>query len=232
MVLTEELLAYLRAQGADLAAAGDLRALPPEPRRGLPAGVSVAVKYPKDVIRGIAALPTRAYYDQYNALNETLDRIVEAGARWLGDRGWQAVAQTRALVAQNETQLDTPLPHKTAATRAGLGWIGKSALLVTEEYGCMVRISTILTDAPLRFAAPVDKSRCGACAICAQACPAGAILGKNWRVDLPREAFFNAAACRSTARERAMRGFGVDITVCGKCIAVCPYTRRYLEERP
>jgi epoxyqueuosine reductase QueG len=129
---------------------------------------------------------------------------------------------------QSETDYTTKLPHKTVATRAGLGWIGKSALLVTKEYGSMVRISSILTDAPLKTAKSINTSKCGNCEACKSACPAQAISGKLWSINTYRDEFYNAELCRKTARERAVKGFGIEITQCGKCIYVCPYTQRYL----
>ena len=43
------------------------------------------------------------------------------------------------------------LPYKTIATKSGLGWIGRSALFVTPEYGSAVALGAILTDMPLEF---------------------------------------------------------------------------------
>lgn len=224
--IKDELLAH----GADLVGIGDLTGLPPDVRCALPVGICIAVKYPKDVIRGISELPTEEYHDQYNRLNEKLDMLVIHGADALKALGYQAVPQTRAYVEQYETEYDSLLPHKTVATRAGLGWIGKSALLVTEKYGSMIRISSILTNAPLKTAKPVNKSKWGKCRACTEACPAGAVSGRLWDVNLPRNEFFDAVSCRKTARERAVMGFGKEITICGKCIEVCPFTRRYLDE--
>jgi epoxyqueuosine reductase QueG len=133
-------------------------------------------------------------------------------------------------VGLGETEYNTVLPHKTVATRAGIGWIGKSALLVTREYGSMIRLSSILTDAPLYFAEPIDDSACGGCTVCTKACPADAISGKRWQAGVAREDFFDALKCRKTASERAELGFGGGAIICGKCIVVCPYTQRYLEE--
>jgi len=223
--LTKNILDILLQSGADLAGAGDLTELPPEIRGNLPFGICVAVKYPDDVIRNIAEFPTQEYCDWYNKLNEKLDGLVTLGARALQERGFKAIAQTREYVGiGNEDAV--LLPHKTIATRAGLGWIGKCAMLITNEYGSMVRLSSILTDAPLETAEPVNKSKCGDCSICTDACPAKAVSGKLWETGMLREDFFNAAACRKTARERSMQGFGGEITICGKCIEVCPYTRR------
>lgn len=226
--LTEYIIGELLSHGTDLVGVGSLSELPSDIRCGFPIGICVAVKYPKDVIRGIADLPTREYYDQYNQLNEKLDSLVTFGADALKAHGFEALPQTRAYVEQFETDYESLLPHKTIATRAGIGWIGKSALLVTKEFGTMVRISSILTDAPLETAKPINNSKCGDCKACCDACPAGAVSGKLWDVNVPRNEFFDAVACRKTARTRAMKGFGVEITLCGKCIEVCPYTKRYL----
>lgn len=226
--LTDYIKGKLLSAGADLVGVGSLTELPSDVRCGLPVSICVAVKYPKEVIQGIADLPTKEYYEQYELLNEKLDELVSLGAETLKNLGYQAVPQTRAYVQQFSTDYKSLLPHKTVATRAGIGWIGKSALLVTEEYGSMVRLSSILTDAPLEAAEPINQSRCGECNICANACPAGAISGKRWAVDVYRDEFYNAMACRKTARKRSVRGFGVEVSLCGKCIEVCPYTRSYI----
>ena len=74
--LKDELLCH----GADLVGFGDLTGLPGEVRANLPVGISVAVKYPKEVIRGIAELPTQEYREWYDRLNERLDMLVSLGA--------------------------------------------------------------------------------------------------------------------------------------------------------
>ncbi len=218
----------LTTHGADLAGVGDLSVLPGAQRLGLPFGIAVAVKYPAWVICGIAEGPTRDYYDHYHLLNDQLDALVTLGARLLTDAGYHAVAQTRVFVRQSETDYSTMLPHKTVATRAGLGWIGKCALLVTREFGSAVRISSLLTDAPLTSAAPVDASQCGGCTACMTACPAGAVLGSPWSPGVPREALYDAPRCRETARVISSRRIHETITLCGKCIETCPHTRKYL----
>jgi len=223
--VTTELLRF----GADIVGFGYLDELPGEVREGLPVGISVAVLYPKGVIQGISELPTQEYYEWYNKLNERLDIIVTRGADMLCNMGYKAVAQTREYVG--EVEYNTTLPHKTVATRAGIGWIGKNALLVTDEYGSALRLSSILTNAPLSTSHPINKSRCGDCMVCTNACPAGAVLGKLWEVGLYRDEFFDPVKCRTTACERAKLGFGGDRPICGKCIEICPYTERYITQR-
>ena len=228
--ITECMRAELFSRGAVLVGFGDLSAIPEDIREGLPVGISVAVKYPKEVIRGISQLPTAEYHQWYCTLNEKLDAIVTHGAQFLRSKGFRAVERTRQRVNfdDSKTEYQTDLPHKTVATRAGIGWIGKCAMLVTEEYGSMVRLSSILTDAPIDCAVPVDKSRCGECTVCVEACPAKAVSGKLWHAGLAREEFFDAIACEKTAKERSRLGFGGTETICGKCIEVCPYTKSYL----
>ena len=228
--LTNALKDELFRHGADLVGIGNLWELPPEIRSGMPIGICVAVKYPANVIRGIADLPTLEYNHWYNKLNQRLDELVVLGSEFLQKQGYSAIPQTRARVGSGEGNNNTVLPHKTIATRAGIGWIGKTALLVTDECGSMIRISSILTDAPLETSPPMNHSKCGDCMICVNACPAKAASGKIWEVGLCRNDFFDPDKCRKTAQARAKQGFGGDNTICGKCIEVCPYTRQAMED--
>lgn len=224
--LTQKIKAELVARGADLVGFGDLTGLPAEVRENMPVGIIVALKYPAEIIQGIAELPTPEYHAWYNRLNERLDNLVTYGAEHLRSLGYEAFAQTRERVGKGEQEDRTTLPHKTIATRAGLGWIGKSALLVTPTHGSMIRLSSILTNAPLDTAEPVNTSKCGKCTICRDACPAGAISGNEWQAGLPREELIDTVICRKAAVERSLRGFGGGDTICGKCIEVCPHTRK------
>ena len=226
--ITRKIKCELLRLGADIVGFGDLDELPVDVRGGLPVGISVAVAYPPEVIRGISELPTQEYREWYDKLNERLDMIVSRGAELLSGMGYMAIAQTREYVGSGESSDNTTLPHKTIATRAGIGWIGKCALLVTEKFGSALRLSSILTDAPLYTVSPINNSRCGDCMVCADACPGSAVLGKAWEIGLYRDEFFDPVKCRKTARERAKQGFGGSITICGKCIEVCSYTKKYL----
>lgn len=119
------------------------------------------------------------------------------------------------------------MPHKTVAVMAGLGWIGKSALFITEEYGSAVRLTSVLTDAPVDYNKSIIWSKCGGCMLCYEACPGKAISGREWSPDIDRDDFFDAMACRKKAREIAANTLNKKITLCGKCIEVCPYTKKY-----
>jgi hypothetical protein len=80
------------------------------------------------------------------------------------------VAAVRTAIGRLGGSLKDVRAHKLAAHLAGLGWIGKSCLLLTEQFGPRVRFVSVLTDAPLEAGSPLDKP-CGKCQVCIDACP-------------------------------------------------------------
>lgn len=227
MNITKTVEEMLVEEGASLTGVADLSQIT---GNGWSRGVAVAVRIPVDIISAIGDGPTLEYFEAYHQLNRTLNELVTKGASYLTELGYTAVAQTTDYVTETE-DYRTAIPHKTVATNAGLGWIGKSALFVTKEYGSAVRLSSILTNAPLECGTAVTESRCGDCMECTNACPGKAISGKLWSRNIDRDEFFNPFACRKKARELARRAIEKEITLCGKCIEVCPYTKKYISSK-
>ena len=221
----ESLRQLLLSQGAALVGYADLGPLPAEVRDGMPCGVSIAVALNPVIVTGIHRGPTREYYDEYCRVNALLNCLSAAAAEFLKQQGHEARPLPATAEKLDMKTLATFLPHKTVATRAGLGWIGKCALLVTKEYGSAVRLTTVLTDAELATAEPVNRSRCGKCTECVDVCPAGAPTGEHRAAGLPRQWFFDAFACAETAHKK-LGEIGIDGYVCGMCIAACPWTKR------
>lgn len=226
-MLTDELVSCIRSPGASMAGIADLRGFPPEDRESLPLGISMGIALSPAIMEEIDGGPTAGYYAEYNAVNERLAALAQGVQSFLEERGFRAVGG-QPTVGEDETTVSTLLPHKTVATRAGLGWIGKCALLVTRSFGSAVRLVTVLTDAPLQPGEPIEASRCGACTFCVDACPAGAVTGKEWQPGLPRESLIDVSLCRNTARELSFKAFGEPVSICGRCIVSCPFTKRYL----
>ncbi|MDF2944880.1 MAG: (Fe-S)-binding protein [Herbinix sp.] len=193
-----------------------------------PLGISIILAYPKEVIKSISSSPTEEYYNAYHRLNNKLDELAISCAEYLMVQGFHAYPQTVSSTKEYGI-FRTVMPHKTVAVKAGLGWIGKSALFVTEDYGSAVRLTSVLTDAPLDYNEPTSYSKCGSCSRCVDACPGKAISGRVWTPELDRDEFFDAMACRRKAREIAAKALNKQITLCGKCIEVCPYTRKFTE---
>jgi len=215
-------------RGASLVGFADLIEIPAEVRHSKRFAVSIAMALDASIIANIHSGPTQEYYHEYKRVNAFLSDLGKLTSSLIRDQGYQAISKEPTGVGIDPQTDSTALPHKTVATRAGLGWIGKCALLVTKEYGSAIRLTTVLTDAELETAIPTDHSLCGDCVICVNLCPGNAPTGKNWNVKLYRDSFFNSSACRRAAREGAAK-IGIDDTICGICISVCPWTIKYIE---
>lgn len=224
MKMTEELKELLYCRGAALVGIGDMSTVE---NCSFKTGVSVAVALPESVVIDLQEAPTREYYDLYYILNKKLNEIVTAGEELLRSRGFEAWAQTTDRVKVDQNNISR-IPHKTVATRAGLGWIGKNCLLVTPQYGSAIRISSLLTNAPLEYDAPVNQSRCGRCELCVRKCPAQALKGTLWETGIHREEIVDIKKCYKKQVEIMTEKTGIETDLCGKCFAVCAYTQKYL----
>ena len=198
-------------------------ALPAAP--ALPTAISLLACFDPAEFEGMEAAPTEAYYRGYCRVNALLNAAVAELAGALLAAGYVAEAIPATVP---EEQYDTiedwcqvpVFPHKTAATQAGLGWIGKTALFLSPDYGPRVRLATVFTDLVLPPGEPVTASRCGSCRRCIDACPAGAGRDVLWMAGLPREALYDCRACElETWKYEDLGG------VCGLCIVACPWGR-------
>ncbi|MBN1531309.1 MAG: epoxyqueuosine reductase [Spirochaetes bacterium] len=206
----------------------DLRGLLPPPYDRYGYGITLAMRLDDDVIDGIREGPTAEYHDHYREVNRRLESAANRIADFMaGLAPSEAVTPTFSdgrLTANYQT-LRAPLSHKMAATRSGLGWIGKCDLFVSERFGPRIRLATVLTEYPLEPGEPVTESRCGACTACVRACPAGAPSGRQWRAGLDRDEFFDPFKCREKCLELTERRIGQRISICGICVSVCPQGR-------
>ena len=199
-------------------------------------GGSRVAEYPSAMVMGIGLLDTlvdllpdrvdtagavlyRHY--TYDVVNQALDQMALWVANTLQQEEFRAFP-VPASKRTNDEHIAGIFSQKLAANRAGLGWIGKSCLLVTPERGPRVRWVSILTDAPLAPSGLPMEPRCGRCTACVDICPVHAFTGRPFSPDEPREARFNAAACDQYFRE--LEGSGRP-AVCGLCLYVCPYGR-------
>ncbi|MCX5645383.1 MAG: GNAT family N-acetyltransferase [Phycisphaerae bacterium] len=222
-----EIIRQLTDHGADLVGFADVSCLPADVTGGLTRAVAIALALDPAVIRDIENGPTAEYFAEYERANALLAQLSEEVARTLVKSGSRARAFAPTSEQIDKATLSAKLQHRTVATRAGLGWIGKSGLLVTREYGSAVRLASVLTDAELEIGEPVDISSCGDCRRCVEHCPAKAIVGVNWETGATREHIYDAVSCFKTARSLS-GAKGLQATICGVCIHACPWTQRYL----
>lgn len=186
-----------------------------------PRAVSVAVYFPKQVIQQLADAPTLTYQAYYDIVCARLNDISLRTCLMLEDAGYKAfpVPASQRVGKFKEAGI---FSHRTAAHLAGLGWVGKSLSLITEEVGPRLRLCTIFTDAPLPTGTPLTKTCPPNCKLCFEACPSGAILGVPYSDQQNIEDRFIRQNCADYLRQ-VRQSFGKEI--CGKCLAACPYGR-------
>ena len=229
MALSQKLKNYLLKNGATEVGFADITNF--TPKTGLDKGVVFYITYPKEIIKNMQNAPTPDYLKELISLNSRLDELGMKCEEFLIDEGYDAYAQTKKRLGTDFGEFNSfELPHKTIATRAGLGWIGKSALFITTDYGSALRLSSVLTNAPLDIGTPILKSKCGKCMECMDACLGGAISGKEWNYKLKRNDFYDDKKCEKYALKISEENLGKADTVCGKCIYACPHTQKYIKK--
>jgi len=209
----------------------DLRGLLDDKFKGHEYAIVIGMRLDDKIMDSLVDGPTREYFDHYNETNRKLSKLAERILKELKARDVSCILIPPTV---NDEELDEnyyktltcDFSHKMAATRAGLGWIGKTDLFVSEKFGPRVRLVTILVNHPLNCSkAPVIESRCGKCDLCVRECPASAATGKLWNVNIKRDEFFDAFKCREKCKELSHKHLKKDISLCGICMAVCPIGR-------
>jgi len=196
-------------------------------------GISIGRRLNDSIVDKLENGPTIEYYNYYNFINSELTdltRRIHSDLQGIGIKS-MAIAPTISLGSKRYKHyldsLSFEISHKMVATRAGLGWIGKTDLLISNTFGPRLRLVTILlTKDPGFNIIPVEKSKCGNCIICVARCPANAANGKLWDINTNRDEFFDAFKCREKCGELTKQRLNVDERICGLCVCVCPFGKK------
>ncbi len=157
--------------------------------------------------------------DEFQLTEDRTGEIADEIAEWLAGKGYGAVSQSDATLLSEKVydseRHESPLPHKTLAVLAGMGWIGKNNLLITPEYGAALCLGTVLTDAPLKTLRHEPlQPECGGCSICVDVCDKRVLRGNIWMPSLSREEMVDVYGCNT----------------CLKCLVHCPRTQTYMKK--
>jgi len=192
---------HIKSKGADFVYFVDAAVLPAEAVEGyfcvVLFGKALSIEY-------IKAIKTNEKPKTKEVINteRKMDTLAEKLADQLETEGYKSIAKLKF----------GRLPHKTVVLHAGLGFIGKNNLLVTDQYGCAVLFGKVLTTAPFATMskAPIEP-QCGDCNICVDICPTKALRGMTWNVTTKRDEMMVRKLCN----------------LCQKCMVWCPYTEKY-----
>jgi epoxyqueuosine reductase QueG len=232
-LLDERLDEFARELGADFFGVADIT---PAEDFIQNQGGDMVMGYPRAISIGIILLDTivdqlpqrfeksvavNYRHHTYDIINLRLDLISSRIGSLLQKEGHKALP-IPASERYDDKELFAVFSHKLAANMAGLGWIGKSCLLITPEAGPRVRWTTILTEAPLNPTGEPLEDGCGECTDCVDTCPVSAFTGEKFRADENREVRYDARKCEKYFKVMEDAG---KIPVCGLCIYNCPKGR-------
>jgi epoxyqueuosine reductase len=116
-----------------------------------------------------------------------------------------------------------PMLERDHAASAGIGWHGKSTMLLNREFGTWFFLAEILTT--LEFATDsAQKNYCGRCMRCIDACPTGAIIGPH-QVDARRCISYLTIELKGSIPIELRPLIGDRIYGCDDCLDACPWNR-------
>lgn len=153
---------------------------------------------------------------------------------WGKDYHFVVKEQLRQLLFRIQTEVkhcngiafcdSAPLFERRLAENAGLGWIGKSTMLINPILGSYCFIGELLLDIELEYDKPT-KNRCGNCEACLQACPTKAISSP---------CVLNATKCisyqtieqKGNIENEISALSGLKLFGCDTCLDVCPWNKK------
>ena len=151
-----------------------------------------------------------AWGDDYHEMIEKKLRVMD---EWLTARG-----------GRQRCYVDTgPVLERDFAALAGVGWHGKSTMLIHPRMGAWFFLAEILTTLEAPPDAPL-ADHCGKCARCIDACPTGAITAPR-HVDARRCISYLTIEHKGSIPEEFRVLIGDRIYGCDDCIAACPWNR-------
>ncbi|HKY31294.1 MAG TPA: tRNA epoxyqueuosine(34) reductase QueG [Candidatus Polarisedimenticolia bacterium] len=192
--------------------------------RGARSFVVVALSYAPPSLRpeesaGDQPLPGRGFVARY-ARGEDYHHVM--GRRLLElERFIEGSAPGHRALSYVDTG---PFLERLWAARAGIGWIGKNALVLNETMGSFFLLGLVVTTLEL----PPDEpalDRCGRCTLCLDACPTGAIPAPRV-VDSRRCIAYQTIERRGPIPEAERDAVGWHVFGCDDCQTACPWNRQ------
>lgn len=132
------------------------------------------------------------------------------------------------FLCETKCYVDTgPLVERTAAARAGVGWIGKNTCVINQGLGSWLLLGVIVTSLPVAADAALNiaADRCGSCTRCIDACPTDALVAPH-EMDASRCIAYLTIEKKGIIAEELREPMGRQVFGCDICQDVCPWNRR------
>ena len=179
---------------------------------------------PDDPARAVVARYARGR-DYHNVIKKRLLKL----HRWIESRAGGPVV--------GRVYVDTgPILERELATRAGLGWFGKNTMLIDPKRGSYFFLGILLLDLELETDEPFTEDHCGTCRSCLDACPTGALLGRDADgapvMDTRRCISYLTIEHRGPIPMELRPLMGNRVYGCDICQEVCPWNEKFTEVGP
>jgi epoxyqueuosine reductase len=143
---------------------------------------------------------------------------------------WRLDSWLRKHGGSQRQYVDTgPVLERDFAALAGIGWHGKSTMLIHPRLGTWLFLAAILTTLELPADGPMHD-HCGKCTRCIAACPTGAITSPH-RLDARLCISYLTIENKGPIPEDLRPLIGDRIYGCDDCLDACPWNRFAMESR-
>jgi epoxyqueuosine reductase len=215
-------MAYLAREDA-IARRADLRGTLPSVR----SAVVVGDEYFQEDPPGVPADPARGVIARYARGQDYHGTIKK---RLLELHRWIEASVERSI--EGRAYVDTgPILEREMALRAGVGWFGKNTMLINPKQGSYFFLGLLLLDLELDADDPFEEDHCGSCRSCLDACPTGALLGRDASgapvMDAPRCISYLTIEHRGPIPVELRPLMGNRVYGCDICQEVCPWNERF-----
>ena len=177
--------------------------------------ISIGIFYPPDIIDCINVEKNgktdkdlwNDYSDEYERINNMLKDIgKEIADKFNGFAFPPTTGVPEEKISEVTDYFQHTISHRVVAEHAGIGWRGKSELIITKTLGPAIRLTSVLINIPL-IQNKVIESLCGECEACLDVC---SILKNKEQLENYRE------NCN-----KFLYSLGLKHHLCGKCIKAC-----------
>lgn len=162
------------------------------------------------------ALASYAFYkDYHDQIPRQIERLIKN-------------VETQCEVSiQRKISVDSaPLLERSIAVRAGVGWIGKSSMLIHPQFGSAFLLAECLIDQEVEPDTPFTKDLCGSCERCIKNCPTHCIDPVNRTIRANECISYLTIEHKGEFSQEQQASARISVFGCDRCLSVCPWNLR------